>query len=194
MMNDEVRSDHSMLQRFRRGQNGVAPLLFLRYAKRVRGAGVRPILARVGGPARPRRHRPVGLPDLLPAKCTGQYDVPEGEEIWKLLLVIALHKIRDAGDYHRAARRDVGRRPGVPPTNRRSTRRKARTKGRSPSSASSSMRSSTTCPGPPGDRRTSDRRLRGRRDRRGVAAVEAYGRARCSRNSASGSAQIREDD
>ena len=37
----------------------------------------------------------------------GQYDVPEGEEIWKLLLVIALHKIRDAGDYHRAARRDV---------------------------------------------------------------------------------------
>src|SRR6185437_8616333 len=37
----------------------------------------------------------------------GQYDVPEGEEIWKLLLVIALHKIRDLGDYHRAARRDV---------------------------------------------------------------------------------------
>jgi RNA polymerase sigma-70 factor (ECF subfamily) len=37
----------------------------------------------------------------------GQYDVPQGEEIWKLLLVIALHKIRSAGEFHRAARRDV---------------------------------------------------------------------------------------
>ena len=37
----------------------------------------------------------------------GQYDVPEGEEIWKLLLVIALNKIRSVGAFHRAARRDV---------------------------------------------------------------------------------------
>jgi DNA-directed RNA polymerase specialized sigma24 family protein len=37
----------------------------------------------------------------------GEYDVPEGEELWKLLLVIGLNKIRAAGAHHRAARRDV---------------------------------------------------------------------------------------
>jgi RNA polymerase sigma-70 factor (ECF subfamily) len=37
----------------------------------------------------------------------GHYSVPAGEEIWKLLLVIALNKVRAAGVYHRAAKRDM---------------------------------------------------------------------------------------
>jgi RNA polymerase sigma-70 factor (ECF subfamily) len=37
----------------------------------------------------------------------GQYDVPEGEDLWKLFMIIALHKIRSAGTFHRAAKRDV---------------------------------------------------------------------------------------
>jgi RNA polymerase sigma-70 factor (ECF subfamily) len=37
----------------------------------------------------------------------GDYDVPAGEELWKLFLVIALNKIRAKGAYHRAAKRDV---------------------------------------------------------------------------------------
>ena len=37
----------------------------------------------------------------------GYYEVPEGEELWKLFLVIALNKIRAKGNYHRAARRDM---------------------------------------------------------------------------------------
>ena len=37
----------------------------------------------------------------------GHYSVPAGEEIWKLLLVIALNKVRTAGAYHRAAKRDM---------------------------------------------------------------------------------------
>jgi RNA polymerase sigma-70 factor (ECF subfamily) len=39
----------------------------------------------------------------------GQYTVPEGEELWKLLLVIALNKIRATAAYHRAEKRDVKR-------------------------------------------------------------------------------------
>jgi RNA polymerase sigma-70 factor (ECF subfamily) len=42
----------------------------------------------------------------------GQYTVPEGEELWKLLLVIALNKIRATGAFHRAAKRDVKRTAG----------------------------------------------------------------------------------
>ena len=39
----------------------------------------------------------------------GYYDVPDGEELWKLLLVLALHKIRDKSAYYHAAKRDVHR-------------------------------------------------------------------------------------
>ena len=39
----------------------------------------------------------------------GHYDVPDGEEIWRLLLVIALNKIRTVGNFHKAAKRDVRR-------------------------------------------------------------------------------------
>jgi RNA polymerase sigma-70 factor (ECF subfamily) len=38
---------------------------------------------------------------------SGYYDVVEGEELWKLLVVIALNKIRAKGNFHRAAKRDV---------------------------------------------------------------------------------------
>ena len=37
----------------------------------------------------------------------GYYDVPAGEELWRLFLVIALNKIRAKGAFHRAAKRDV---------------------------------------------------------------------------------------
>jgi RNA polymerase sigma-70 factor (ECF subfamily) len=39
----------------------------------------------------------------------GQFEVPQGEDMWKLLLVIALNKIRARAGHHRAARRDVRR-------------------------------------------------------------------------------------
>lgn len=37
------------------------------------------------------------------------YAVPAGHDLWKLLLTIALNKIRDENSYHRAIRRDVRR-------------------------------------------------------------------------------------
>ena len=39
--------------------------------------------------------------------------IPDGEELWKLFLVIALNKIRDLGDYHRAAKRNIQRTVGL---------------------------------------------------------------------------------
>ena len=37
----------------------------------------------------------------------GQYQVPTGDELWKLLLVISLNKVRAAGQHHHAAKRDA---------------------------------------------------------------------------------------
>ncbi|QEH32713.1 RNA polymerase sigma factor SigX [Aquisphaera giovannonii] len=105
-MNDEAISDHSLLQRFRRGQDGGATLLFLRYAKRVRALASAQVSPGLASRLAPDDIVQSVFCSFFRRVAQGQYDVPRGEEIWKLLLVIALHKICDAGNYHRAARRD----------------------------------------------------------------------------------------
>ena len=35
--------------------------------------------------------------------------LPDGDELWKLLLVIAIHKVREKAVYHHAAKRDMHR-------------------------------------------------------------------------------------
>jgi RNA polymerase sigma-70 factor, ECF subfamily len=106
-MPDESPSDHSLLRRFRRGQDDAPTLLYLRYAQRLRA-----LAASQSGPGLAARVDPEDIVQsvfrtFFRRAAEGQYDVPEGEEIWKLLLVIALHKIRAVGAFHRAARRDV---------------------------------------------------------------------------------------
>ncbi len=39
----------------------------------------------------------------------GAYSAPDGDELWGLLLVITLNKVRAKGAHHRAAKRDVRR-------------------------------------------------------------------------------------
>jgi RNA polymerase sigma-70 factor (ECF subfamily) len=108
----EAPSDHSLLRRYRRGSEDAATQLYLRYAQRLRGlarAQISPTLA-----------RRVDLDDIVQSVFrsffrragSGYYDVPAGEELWKLFLVIALHKIRNQGTFHNAAKRDVRRTAG----------------------------------------------------------------------------------
>lgn len=103
---DEV-SDQSLLRRFREGSQDAATQLYVRYAKRLRA------LARAQCSADLARR--VEVDDLVQSifgsffrgASRGYYEVPDGEELWKLFLVIALNKIRARGAYHRAAKRDV---------------------------------------------------------------------------------------
>ena len=100
-------SDHSLLQRFRRGSQGAGELLYHRYAHRLR--------ALVQARHSPDLARRVDLEDIVQSVFgsffrgvqRGFYDVPVGEELWHLFLVITLNKIRAKGVYHRAAKRDV---------------------------------------------------------------------------------------
>jgi len=107
--NDEMRerSDRSLLRRFRRGEEDAATELYLRYAKRLRG------LARnqTAGELAVR----FDADDIVQSvfrtffrrAAQGQYNIPDGEELWKLFLIIALNKVRAAGAYNRAGKRDV---------------------------------------------------------------------------------------
>jgi len=106
-MPDEAPSDHSLLRRFRRGQDDAPTLLFLRYAERLRA-----LASRQSSPGMAARVDPEDIVQsvfrtFFRRAAAGQYDVPEGEEIWKLLLVITLNKIRALGAFHQAARRDM---------------------------------------------------------------------------------------
>jgi RNA polymerase sigma-70 factor (ECF subfamily) len=100
-------SDRSLLRRLRGGSEDAATQLYLRYAHRLRA------LARTQFSADLARR--VDVEDIVQSvfgsffrgASRGDYDVPDGEELWKLFLVIALNKIRAKGAYHHSAKRDV---------------------------------------------------------------------------------------
>jgi RNA polymerase sigma-70 factor (ECF subfamily) len=95
------------LRRFRKGEPDAATELYLRYAERLHAL----VVGQCALDLAPR----VGPEDIVQSVfrtffrrvARGQYDVPEGEELWQLFLVIALHKIRSTAKFHRAAKRDV---------------------------------------------------------------------------------------
>jgi RNA polymerase sigma-70 factor (ECF subfamily) len=103
----DVPSDRSLLRRLRAGSDDAATQLYRRYAHRLRA------LARANTSTHLARR--VDAEDIVQsvfrvffaAACQGLYDVPAGDDLWKLLLVIALNKIRAEGVFHRAAKRDV---------------------------------------------------------------------------------------
>lgn len=100
-------SDHSLLVRLRGGQQDAATELYLRYARRLR--------ALIRSRCSTQLSRKVDADDIVQSVfrrffarvAKGDYDVPPGEELWGLLLVIALNKIRTEETFHRAAKRDV---------------------------------------------------------------------------------------
>ncbi len=101
------RSDSSLLRRLRRGEDDAATALYLRYARR--------LIALTRSQASSELKRQLEAEDIVQSvflsffrkAAHGMYDVPEGEELWNLLLVITMNKIRAKGNYFHAARRDV---------------------------------------------------------------------------------------
>ena len=102
-----VASDKSLLARVREGSQDAATTLYDRYAQRLMALAK----ARCAEDLAAR----VDAEDIVQSvfgsffrgAAQGMYDAPSGEEIWGLLLVIALNKIRAKGAHHRAAKRDV---------------------------------------------------------------------------------------
>jgi RNA polymerase sigma-70 factor (ECF subfamily) len=100
-------SDRSLLRRVQGGQSDASTQLYLRYAERLHAL----VMAKTSRDLARR----IDAEDIVQSvfrtffrRAThGHYSVPEGEELWKLLLVIALNKVRAAGAHHRAAKRDV---------------------------------------------------------------------------------------
>src|SRR4051812_37943280 len=83
----EPASDRSLLRQFRQGEKDAPTELYLRYAARLRA-----LAEKQSGADLARRVDPEDIVQsvfrtFFRRAAHGQYDVPQGEEIWKLLLV-----------------------------------------------------------------------------------------------------------
>jgi RNA polymerase sigma-70 factor (ECF subfamily) len=100
-------SDRSLLRRFQRGQADASTALYLRYAGRLKDLAAKQSSADLARRVDPEEIVQSVFRTFFRRAAQGHYMVPDGEEIWKLLLVIALNKVRAVGAFHRAAKRDI---------------------------------------------------------------------------------------
>jgi RNA polymerase sigma-70 factor, ECF subfamily len=99
-------SDASLLRRFRAGHQSAATDLYLRYAGRLGSFATAKTGTDLAARIDPESIVQSVFRSFFRRAQDGQYHVAQGEELWKLLLVIALNKIRSAASFHHAQRRD----------------------------------------------------------------------------------------
>ncbi|MGD9632130.1 MAG: RNA polymerase sigma factor [Pirellulales bacterium] len=95
------------MRRFQAGEQDAATALYKRYAKRLQRLAERNTASDLA--------RRFDAEDVVQSVFRtffrrvriGHYDLPEGEELWRLLLVISLNKIRSLATHHRAQKRSV---------------------------------------------------------------------------------------
>lgn len=101
-------TDRILLHRVREGESEAATLLYDRYARRLLALAA----ARAGRDLAPRLDPEDVLQSVFRTffrrAARGEYDLPDGANLWGLLAVIAVNKVRAKGAFHRAAARDVG--------------------------------------------------------------------------------------
>lgn len=101
-------SDRSLLRRMHQSADEDAAYnLYVRYAERLIHLARQKTPADLATRVDPEDIVQSVFRTFFRRASAGQYDVPEGEELWKLLLVIALNKLRTQGAFHRAEKRDV---------------------------------------------------------------------------------------
>jgi len=102
-------SDHSLLLRFREGSQDAATALYVRYAARLQALAKAKTGQRLATRFDPEDVVQSVFRTFFRRAVESGYDVPAGEELWQLLLVLALNKIRTLANHHRAQKRDVAR-------------------------------------------------------------------------------------
>lgn len=105
--NDRQPSDGSLVRSIRDGDDAAANNLFDRYIAKLDNLADRQLARELSGRLDSEDITQSVFRTFFRRIGEGQYDVPEGDTIWKLLAVITLNKIRSVGSYHRAAKRDI---------------------------------------------------------------------------------------
>jgi RNA polymerase sigma-70 factor, ECF subfamily len=106
-MSGEPTSDHSLIALYRNGDKDAAAALYHRYAHRLRALAQAKHYSDLSSRVDCEDIVQSVFESFFRGVGRGSYDVPAGEELWHLFLVLTLNKIRAKGVYHRAAKRDV---------------------------------------------------------------------------------------
>jgi DNA-directed RNA polymerase specialized sigma24 family protein len=113
---DPPLSDGTLLRRFQSGEDDAATAIYLRYAKRLQRLAESQTGDELAVRLDPEDVVQSVFRTFFRRAAKGHYEIPDGEELWKLFLVIALNKVRTLGQYHRAAKRDIKQTKGFPST------------------------------------------------------------------------------
>src|SRR4051794_8236497 len=100
-------SDHSLLQRLQDGSQTAATILYGRYARRLRQLIESNCSTDLARCIEPDDIVQSVFRRFFEHARQGFYDAPSEADLWKVLLVIALNRVRDLGDFYRAGKRDV---------------------------------------------------------------------------------------
>ncbi len=106
---DAEPSDGVLLRRYQNRDLDAATQLYVRYAHRLRKLAQAQCSASLARKVEPDDIVQSVFGSFFRRAAQGQYSVPDGNELWNLLLVIALNKIRAKGAYYGAAKRDARR-------------------------------------------------------------------------------------
>ncbi len=102
-------TDHSLLRRFRDGKDDAATALYVRYAERLQRLADYQVSPQLAARIDPEEIVQSVFRTFFRRAGQGQYDVADHEDFWRLLLVMALNKIRTLGNFHHAVKRDLGK-------------------------------------------------------------------------------------
>lgn len=100
-------SDGSLMRRFQAGEQDAATALYTRYAQRLQRLAERNTSSDLSARFDAEDVVQSVFRTFFRRVQIGHYDLPAGEELWRLLLVISLNKIRTLAMHHRAQKRSV---------------------------------------------------------------------------------------
>lgn len=100
-------SDSSLIRRFHAGEQDAATALYKRYAQRLQRLAERSTSSDLASRFDAEDVVQSVFRTFFRRVQIGHYDLPAGEELWRLLLVISLNKIRTLALHHRAQKRSV---------------------------------------------------------------------------------------
>jgi RNA polymerase sigma-70 factor (ECF subfamily) len=100
-------SDSSLVRRFQAGDGDAATTLYKRYAQRLQRLAQKNTGSDLAARFDAEDVVQSVFRTFFRRVQKGFYDLPAGEELWRLLLVISLNKIRALAVHHRAQKRDV---------------------------------------------------------------------------------------
>lgn len=102
-------TDRTLVRRFQSGQNAAATELYVRYADRLAKLARSEMSPRLNSQFDPEDVVQSVFRTFFRRANEPYFQVPSGDQIWRLLLVIATNKVRKLGRYARQQKRDVGR-------------------------------------------------------------------------------------